>query len=236
MLALYLVKLLFAYSVVRFLAEPLIVATGTRGGVTKLGLSAAMKTACCALLLITEVRPAMVLTILLFATASSIIDWEHAPPSTLPRLPYGTAFLLRLVAQFALCAAVAVWWSTSGSMAHMSEVALSTLSSPRPLLLGTGYVIGVFGGSELTRRVVEHFGTQMNQMGRPRDALRELERALRTAPNRFRSLAGAARAASELRDHRLARSYYQKLLALAATADSDRPELTVARQYLAQRP
>ena len=40
-----------------------------------------MKTACCALLLITEVRPAMVVTILLFATASSIIDWEHVPSS-----------------------------------------------------------------------------------------------------------------------------------------------------------
>ena len=171
MLALYFVKLLLAYSLVRFVAEPLIVATGARSARTKLGLSAAIKIACCALLLVTEVRPAMLVTILLFATVSSTIDWEPAPSLTPSRLPYGTAFLLRLIAQFALCAAVAVWWSTSGSVAHMREIALSILSSPRPLVLGTGYVIGVFGGSELTRRVVEHFGTRMNQMqpsmGRP---------------------------------------------------------------------
>jgi hypothetical protein len=171
MLALYLVKLLLAYSVVRFLAEPLIAAASARGALTKLGLSAALKTACCALLLVTEVRPAMVVTILLFATASSIIDWEPVPSSIPPRLPYGTDFLFRLVGQFALCATVAVWWSTSGSMAHMRDVALSILSSPRPLMLGTGYVIGVFGGSELTRRVVEHFGMHLSQgqpsVGRP---------------------------------------------------------------------
>ena len=163
MLALYLVKLLLAYSVVRFLAEPLIAATTARGALTRLGLSAAMKTLCCALLLMTDVRPAMVVTILLFATASSIIDWERVPSSTSPQLPYGTAFLLRLVVQFALCAMVAVWWSTSGSTAHMREVALSILSGPRPLMLLTGYVIGVFGGNELTRRVVEHFGTHLGQ-------------------------------------------------------------------------
>jgi len=59
-MALYFVKLLLAYSLVRYLAEPLIVAASTRGALTRLGLSAAMKTACCAVLLITEVRPAMV--------------------------------------------------------------------------------------------------------------------------------------------------------------------------------
>ena len=164
-MALYFVKLLLAYSLVRYLAEPLMVAASTRGALTRLGLSAAMKTACCAVLLITEVRPAMVVTILLFGVASSLIDWEPAPLSTSVRLPYGTAFLLRLVIQCALCAAVAIWWSTSGSTAHMWDAALSTLSNPHPLMLGTGYLIGVFGGSELTRRVAEHFGAQIKNIG-----------------------------------------------------------------------
>ena len=81
----------------------------------------------------------------------------------------------------------------------------------------------------------ELLGELLLEAGRPRDALREFERALRTVPNRFRSLAGAARASAELRNSRLAASYYRKLSTLAAVADSDRPEITAARQFLAGR-
>jgi predicted Zn-dependent protease len=81
----------------------------------------------------------------------------------------------------------------------------------------------------------ELLGELLLEAGRPADALREFERSLRTAPNRFRSFAGAARAAAELRNRKLATSYYRKLLALAANAEGDRPELSAARQFLASR-
>jgi hypothetical protein len=81
----------------------------------------------------------------------------------------------------------------------------------------------------------ELLGELLLDAGRPRDALREFERSMRAVPNRFRSLAGAARAASDTGNRKLAASYYRKLLALAGNADSERAELTLARQYLANR-
>ena len=81
----------------------------------------------------------------------------------------------------------------------------------------------------------ELLGELLLEAGRPRDALREFERSLRTVPNRFRSLAGAARAASDSSNRSLAASYYRKLLALAANAEGERPELGAARQFLASR-
>ena len=81
----------------------------------------------------------------------------------------------------------------------------------------------------------ELLGELLIEAGRPRDALREFERSLRAVPNRFRSLAGAARAASASSNRSLAASYYRQLLALAANAESERPELGAARQFLASR-
>jgi tetratricopeptide (TPR) repeat protein len=81
----------------------------------------------------------------------------------------------------------------------------------------------------------ELLGELLIEAGRPRDALREFERSLRTVPNRFRSLAGAARAASDSSNRSLAASYYRKLLALAGSAEGERPELVAARQFLASR-
>ena len=81
----------------------------------------------------------------------------------------------------------------------------------------------------------ELLGELLLEAGQPADAVREFERSLLTVPNRIRSLAGAGRAASNIRDRRLAASYYRQLLALAANADGDRPELGAARQFLASR-
>jgi hypothetical protein len=81
----------------------------------------------------------------------------------------------------------------------------------------------------------ELLGELLLDAGRPRDALREFERSLRTVPNRFRSLAGAARAAVDAGNRTRADSYYRKLLALAATADGDRPELVAARDFISKR-
>jgi hypothetical protein len=68
----------------------------------------------------------------------------------------------------------------------------------------------------------------------PAGALREFEGSLKSAPNRFRSLAGAIEAARRINDAAAARSYSQRLVELAGSADGERAELTAARQLLAR--
>jgi len=65
-------------------------------------------------------------------------------------------------------------------------------------------------------------------------ALKEFEASLRDYPNRYRSFAGAARAAERSLRPTEAKTYYQKLVALAADGDGSRPDLVDARRYLAQ--
>jgi tetratricopeptide (TPR) repeat protein len=79
----------------------------------------------------------------------------------------------------------------------------------------------------------EQLGEVLLEAGRPREALTEFEASLRKVPNRFRSLAGAARAAIAAGDRPAAESYYRQLLTLAANADGERSELKAARAYLA---
>ena len=69
----------------------------------------------------------------------------------------------------------------------------------------------------------------------PASALREFEASLTSAPNRFRSFAGATEAAKRFGDLATAKKYSQKLIELASFADSERPELTAARQLLAEK-
>jgi hypothetical protein len=79
----------------------------------------------------------------------------------------------------------------------------------------------------------ELLGELLLEAKRPAEAAREFEMSLRTAPNRFRSLAGAGQAADMSGDRARARIYYQRLVALARDADSARPALTRAREFLA---
>jgi tetratricopeptide (TPR) repeat protein len=79
----------------------------------------------------------------------------------------------------------------------------------------------------------ELLGELLLEAKRPAEAAHEFESSLRTAPNRFRSLAGAAQAADMSGDRARARIYYQQLLALARDTDSERPALTRAREFLA---
>jgi len=81
----------------------------------------------------------------------------------------------------------------------------------------------------------ELFGELLLEAGRPAEALRQFERSLEVVPARFRSLAGAARAAAESGNRRAATAHYRRLLALAADADGDRPDFDAARKYLAAR-
>lgn len=69
----------------------------------------------------------------------------------------------------------------------------------------------------------------------PAAALREFESSLKSAPNRFRSFAGAAEAAQRVGDLARAATYSQKLVDLAASADHERPELVAAKERLAHR-
>jgi tetratricopeptide (TPR) repeat protein len=78
----------------------------------------------------------------------------------------------------------------------------------------------------------ELLGEMLLEMNRPADAQREFDASLQTVPNRFRSLAGAARAAASLRHEEDARAYHERLLALTQDADSERPAVVAARAYI----
>jgi len=78
----------------------------------------------------------------------------------------------------------------------------------------------------------ELLGELLIEAQEPAQALKEFETSLRNNPNRYRSFAGAARAADRAGDRASARSYYEKLIALAGNADTARPNLIVAKQYL----
>ena len=67
----------------------------------------------------------------------------------------------------------------------------------------------------------------------PAGALEAFEASLKSVPNRYRSLAGAAKAALALGDRAKARSYYASLLALGRDADTERPDLLAGRRFLA---
>jgi tetratricopeptide (TPR) repeat protein len=81
----------------------------------------------------------------------------------------------------------------------------------------------------------ELLGEMLLELKQPAQAMVEFEATLRTAPNRFNALSGAARAAKLSGDNEKAKTYYAKLLALCEHADGDRPELRDARSLLAQK-
>jgi hypothetical protein len=72
------------------------------------------------------------------------------------------------------------------------------------------------------------------ETGHAKEALAEFERSQRTDPNRYHGLAGAARAAEAAGDHGKAKGYYEALIALAKTADTERPEIVKARAFVAR--
>jgi tetratricopeptide (TPR) repeat protein len=73
-------------------------------------------------------------------------------------------------------------------------------------------------------------------MGQSAEALREFETALKATPNRYRAFLGIARAANADGDHQKASEYYGKLVNLAKSADTERPETQEAKTFLAKRP
>ncbi len=80
----------------------------------------------------------------------------------------------------------------------------------------------------------ELLGDMLLEMGLPQQALQAYEASQRREPNRFRGWYGAATAAARANEAAKAESYYATLLALVRS-DADRPELGIARTYLAGR-
>ena len=77
----------------------------------------------------------------------------------------------------------------------------------------------------------ELFGEILLELGRPREAAAEFDRALARWPNRSLSVLGRARASAALGDRESARRHYRRLLANWRGADPGPPELEEARNY-----
>lgn len=80
----------------------------------------------------------------------------------------------------------------------------------------------------------EVYAELLLETGDAAQALKEFERSLAASPNRFRSFAGAARAAAAGGDSAKTRDWSTKLVTLAESADTERPELAAARATLAK--
>jgi hypothetical protein len=72
------------------------------------------------------------------------------------------------------------------------------------------------------------------ELKQPAEALAAFEAAAVREPNRFRNLLGSGRAAALAGDRAKAAAYYEKLIKLAGNAESTRPELQQAKEYLAR--
>jgi hypothetical protein len=71
-------------------------------------------------------------------------------------------------------------------------------------------------------------------VGMSKEALVEFEASQKVVPNRFRTLAGAARAARDSGSVEAAKHYYGMLTVLAVGGDGNRPEISEAVTHLAQ--
>jgi len=72
------------------------------------------------------------------------------------------------------------------------------------------------------------------ELNRPAEALAEYEASLKSNPNRFNGLYGAARAAEMAGKAEKANTYYAQLVKSCAGSTSDRPELSRAKSLLAK--
>jgi tetratricopeptide (TPR) repeat protein len=89
------------------------------------------------------------------------------------------------------------------------------------------------GETELPAR--EMLADMLLELKRPAEALAEYEVALKTDPNRFNGLYGAAGAAEMAQQKEKAAGFYAQLIRNCAGSNSDRPELERARTMVAQR-
>jgi hypothetical protein len=89
------------------------------------------------------------------------------------------------------------------------------------------------GKAEVEIPAREMLADMLLEMNRPKDALAEYEISLKTDPNRFNGLYGAAQAAEKLQQKEKAAGYYAQLLKNCQGVNSDRPELEQAKTVMA---
>jgi tetratricopeptide (TPR) repeat protein len=80
----------------------------------------------------------------------------------------------------------------------------------------------------------EALGYLLLELKRPADAFKAFEASLRVSKNRLQSYASAANAATSAGNLDDARTYYGKLLELAAGSDGARPEIAEAKAFIKQ--
>jgi tetratricopeptide (TPR) repeat protein len=91
------------------------------------------------------------------------------------------------------------------------------------------------GKAETELPAREMLADMLLDLKRPQEALTEYEISLRTDPNRFNGLYGAAQAATQVQQKEKASTYYNQLLKNCEGIRSDRPELAQAKTLLASR-
>jgi tetratricopeptide (TPR) repeat protein len=89
---------------------------------------------------------------------------------------------------------------------------------------------GVTPGEVLPAR--ELYGDMLFAMNRFEEALEAYEIGLKSRPNRFNSIYGAAVSANKIGDHEKATRYFEMLIVLAEGANSNRPEIAEANTFL----
>ena len=89
------------------------------------------------------------------------------------------------------------------------------------------------GKGETETPAREMLADMLFEMNRPQEALAEYELSLKTDPNRFNGLAGAAQAADKLQQKDKAAGFYAQLIRNCQGSNSDRPELARARTLVA---
>jgi tetratricopeptide (TPR) repeat protein len=90
------------------------------------------------------------------------------------------------------------------------------------------------GGESVNIPAREMLADLLMEMKRPKEAQEEYALELKTAPNRFDGLLGAARAAQANGDASGAQTYFAKLVENCG-AGADRPELAEAKTVLARK-
>jgi tetratricopeptide (TPR) repeat protein len=91
------------------------------------------------------------------------------------------------------------------------------------------------GKGETETPAREMLADMLLEMNRPQEALAEYEIALKTDPNRFNGLYGAAQAAEKAQQKQKAAGYYAQLVKNCEGSDSDRPELARAKTLVAAK-
>ena len=78
----------------------------------------------------------------------------------------------------------------------------------------------------------ELYGVMLLERGKPNEALAAFEATLKKEPNRLGAYVGAAKAAEKSGDSVKARTYYEKVVAIAGGADDTRTDVADARAHL----